>query len=1177
MGTSAEHGGGRITVCCRIRPLGTSTERVPIDTNHRCLWVHSAEQSSVLAGQSGSSSTARWGARTVRGGSRNDRWGFTFDDVLEAGCSQEEVYRKCAKDILESALNGVNGTIMAYGCTGAGKSYTMMGSDRDGVDDANRSGICARALRDVFREAARRRRGNDKPAITIQMSFVEIYNEQLFDLLLPPEAYSSTNQQQRRFSVYGGKESAVGGKRNTPLSSIQRSLGELEVGSAGGSGSGLHAPLTTTPGARQQMADLAIYERPDGSTYVKGLRVHTVSTEGEALRYLRCGQVAREVAEHQFNRVSSRRERVMLQENKSHAVLTVHLGMSGGDEGKTTDEQNAGRGVATGPGRWIGGVATTSKLNLVDLAGSEKSATGATGADAVLHREGRFINKSLTFLEQVTMALADQTREHVPFRSSKLTHFLKDSLGGNCRTLMVACIWPRPDLLQQSLATLKFAARMRCVKNSPIVNERSWSADDEIARLRSQVDLLETQLAAQEAAGGGGRAGCESPAYADNVQQHDRRRRRRVWEEAGRFVLEGRSNNNCGGRRATAEATWGRRRRGKISGGLQATAACGSREEGDGRKSDNLTTAPSEEGDDDEEEEEEEEEEEMAEGEAGDDAGHRGRSNKMVEAKTVSAGEQEERKGRVASGRGRRVISSPFLKAHSNDPRRQLRSLRAAGYAGDFVRALRQLVWEAAAAATASTAAASTSAAAHDSKYGGRSGNELTALAADPGTGPIQQGGGKLAVAAAVRSAVDAVVGRSNRGIDSPESSRRGSRQEDGRREGTRRHEGDRLPFIGSRSDPSTDTWIVARAAGGASCSEEFGRDGDGDRPDGSRPSERLEGGICTTLSNKSGRAGGGSSAKKADNKEGGASRRRSVPGYGGDEDVSNAESTAVTEDEWTGVTESHGTGGEIEETSHRRRRRRCRRRHHLGGAFELFKIGEGKQSNSRLQAIEQSLDAKAAVQRVRSLASDLTGRVNDAKGRIDVARAQLRQHQQRKGSQGDGDECEEEKEREEHISSATLVLTAQLKSRKREYRVLFEKLAGAKAELRKLRQDKQKELAQLAADFECRQEKSFRSGSSSNNSKNSSTDTSASFLPALRPTAAMSLAGGGCAAATTTARCGEENCGDGGGGGGGGSMSGDGAGDVGGRHLVASSSVASPSAARVKAVVLQQPRAASF
>ncbi|CAN0467627.1 unnamed protein product [Ectocarpus sp. 12 AP-2014] len=731
---------------------------------------------------------------------------------------------------------------------------------------------------------------------------------------------------------------------------------------------------------------------------------------------------------------------------------------------------------------------------------------------------------------------------------------------------MVACIWPRPDLLQQSLATLKFAARMRCVKNSPIVNERSWSADDEIARLRSQVDLLETQLTAQQAGGGGGRAGGESPADTDDAPQHNRRRRR-VWEEAGRFVLEGSSNNNCSGRQVTAEATGWWRRRGKSSSGLQGTAACGSREEGDGRKSDSLTTAPPEEGD--EEEGEGEEEEEMAESEAGDDAGHRGRSNKMAEAKTVSAGEQQERKGHVASGRGRRVISSPFLKAHSNDARRQLRSLRAAAYAGDFVRALRELVWEAAAAA-ASPAAASTSTAAHDSKYSGRSGNELAALAADPGTGPMQQGGGKLAIAAAVRSAVDAVVGRSRSSIDSPESSRGGSRQIDDRREGTRRQEGDRLPFISSRSDPFTDTWIVA-AAGVACCSEEFGRDDDGDGPDGSRPSERLTGG--TSLSRKSGSAGGGSIAQKAGNKVGEASRRRSVPGYGGDEDGSKAESTTVAEDDWTGMTEAHGAGGDIEETSRRRRRRR---RHHLGRAFELFKISEGKQSDSRLQAIAQNLDAKAAVQRVRLLASDLTGRVNDAKRRIDVARAQLQRHQQRKGSQGHGEGCEEEKEREEHISRATLALMAQLKSRKKEYRVLFEKLAGAKAELRKLRQDKQKELAQLAAEFQCRQEKSFRSGSSS--SSYSSNDTSASFLPALRPTAAISLAGGGCAAATTTARCGEENRGDGsGGGGGGGSMSGDEAGGVGGRHLVASSSVASPSAARVKAAVLQQPRAASF
>lgn len=107
------------------------------------------------------------------------------------------------------------------------------------------------------------------------------------------------------------------------------------------------------------------------------------------------------------------------QTTRSHAVLTVHLAMSGDDEGRTVEEQNAGRGVATGPGRRVGGgggggrgggVATTSKLNLVDLAGSEKSATGATGADAALHREGRFINKSLAFLEQVGASGAVELR-----------------------------------------------------------------------------------------------------------------------------------------------------------------------------------------------------------------------------------------------------------------------------------------------------------------------------------------------------------------------------------------------------------------------------------------------------------------------------------------------------------------------------------------------------------------------------------------------------------------------------------------------------------------------------------------------------------------------------------------------------------------------------------------------
>ena len=114
-----------------------------------------------------------------------------------------------------------------------------------------------------------------------------------------------------------------------------------------------------------------------------------------------------------------------------------------------------------------------------------------TGSDGVLAREAGFINKSLSFLEQVVVALSEASenrREHVPYRRSKLTHLLRDSLGGNCRTTLVACVWPAVEHLDQTIGTLKFASRMRCVKNAPVMNASKSSRATGIA-----VDRLQKQ------------------------------------------------------------------------------------------------------------------------------------------------------------------------------------------------------------------------------------------------------------------------------------------------------------------------------------------------------------------------------------------------------------------------------------------------------------------------------------------------------------------------------------------------------------------------------------------------------------------------------------------------------------------------------------------------------------
>ncbi|CAM9157356.1 unnamed protein product, partial [Discosporangium mesarthrocarpum] len=427
--------GGRIKVCCRVRPLNCSSppgkailpRRVGKD-GHKVVVKSSSRPTSATV-------TATRGKNI---GNMTEKWGFTFDDVIGESCEQQQVYNNCAAGVVKSVLEGYNGTVMAYGCTGAGKTFTMLGG-RDGTYESR--GVCARAVSHVFREA---QRFKGERMVTVQLSFLEIYNEQVFDLLALDSSDPSHQQSRPRFST------------------------SANLGWAGGD---------TNPNPGMGGRELSLYERADGSTYVKGLIMHEVATEEEALRTLHAGETNRSIAEHQLNHASS---------SRSHAVFTIHLtihhnhrgkeGMGPGPEATDSPtlpwapaQGHSGPGSRGGFNEGTGGV-MTSKLNMVDLAGSERMEESET---AGMHqKETVYINKSLTFLEQVTIALADKKRDHIPYRQSKLTHMLKDSLGGNCHMVMIACIWPQPKRLTQSLATLKFASRMRCIKNKPTINRQ---------------------------------------------------------------------------------------------------------------------------------------------------------------------------------------------------------------------------------------------------------------------------------------------------------------------------------------------------------------------------------------------------------------------------------------------------------------------------------------------------------------------------------------------------------------------------------------------------------------------------------------------------------------------------------------------------------------------------------
>ncbi|KAM9758411.1 kinesin-like protein KIF17 isoform 2-T2 [Menidia menidia] len=206
---------------------------------------------------------------------------------------------------------------------------------------------------------------------------------------------------------------------------------------------------------------MELKEHPERGVYVRDLSMHTVHSVGECERIMELGWRNRAVGYTLMNKDSSR----------SHSIFTIHLEIcSTGADG--ADRLRAG------------------KLNLVDLAGSERqSKTGATGERL---REATKINLSLSALGNVISALVDGRSKYIPYRDSKLTRLLQDSLGGNTRTLMIACLSPADNNYEESLSTLRYANRAKSIQNRPRINEDPKDAllreyQEEIKRLRALI------------------------------------------------------------------------------------------------------------------------------------------------------------------------------------------------------------------------------------------------------------------------------------------------------------------------------------------------------------------------------------------------------------------------------------------------------------------------------------------------------------------------------------------------------------------------------------------------------------------------------------------------------------------------------------------------------------------
>ena len=323
---------------------------------------------------------------------QKENWSFQFDKILH-NVAQEEVF-EYVKTMISGATQGFNGTVFAYGPTGSGKTFTMSGSS----SNFNYRGIIPRSITRLFQELG----GKVDFESKVSISYLEIYNEIIFDLLSPVPA-------------------------------------------------------------NEQKGEINFQEDSKGNIIVKGLTKHSVANEEEAFNLLFEGESNRTVSEHQLNKGSTR----------SHCIFTISVEM----KSKVESSEKV----------------LTSKLNFVDLAGSER--VKETGSSGLALKEAAYINKSLTFLEQVVVALTDKTKrkEYVPYRQSKLTHILKDAIGGNCRTIMIATIWPEEQFIMDTLSTLNFAKRMKNVVNDLSINIK-LDKNAYVKKLNKEIKELKKEL-----------------------------------------------------------------------------------------------------------------------------------------------------------------------------------------------------------------------------------------------------------------------------------------------------------------------------------------------------------------------------------------------------------------------------------------------------------------------------------------------------------------------------------------------------------------------------------------------------------------------------------------------------------------------------------------------------------
>ncbi|KAG8857200.1 kinesin motor protein cin8 [Tulasnella sp. 330] len=339
---------------------------------------------------------------------------YPFDRVFGPEADQTMVYNDVVQPLLDEVVSGYNCTLFAYGQTGTGKTYTMQGDLTPSVTGGPcaEAGMIPRVLSRLYQHLE-----SSVADYSVKISYIELYNEELRDLLAPDLSAPASSTQ--------------------PMGLTGRSESTLKIFDEAGTGK--------------------------RGVMIQGLDETPAKDFNYAIALLRKGSHRRQIAATKFNEHSSR----------SHSVFTITV----------HTKETSSKGDDT---------LRVGKLNLVDLAGSEN--IGRSGAENKRAREAGMINQSLLTLGRVINALVDQS-PHVPYRESKLTRLLQDSLGGRTKTCIIATVSPARFNMEETLSTLDYAIRAKSIRNKPEVNQR-MTRNSLLKEFVAEIDKLKSDLLA---------------------------------------------------------------------------------------------------------------------------------------------------------------------------------------------------------------------------------------------------------------------------------------------------------------------------------------------------------------------------------------------------------------------------------------------------------------------------------------------------------------------------------------------------------------------------------------------------------------------------------------------------------------------------------------------------------